>query len=193
MMKFSYPEGATPLEYDELADLIPQHITAQDQLNAWEQKNILFADQWARKQENIVSVDFMVQLHKHMFNQTWKWAGKFRRSMKNIGIDWHYIPIELKKLCDDAVYQLKYDTFSIDEIAVRIHHRLVWIHPFPNGNGRHGRLVADILVMKYGRHRFSWGINQDLYKATPTRKLYIEALQRADHGDYTKLLIFARS
>ena len=192
-MKFNYPEGATPLELEEIADLIPTHISTQEQLNAWEQKNIISAEKWAQRKNDFLSVSFIQQLHTQMFNETWKWAGKFRRSGKNIGVEWPMIPVELKILCDDVDYQLKHKSFSYDEIAVRFHHRLVWIHPFPNGNGRHARLMADLLIVQHDNPRFSWGIKQDLYKATPIRKQYIQALRCADKGDYSKLVIFARS
>jgi Fic-DOC domain mobile mystery protein B len=192
-MKFNYPEGATPLEYEELAQLIPNHITTQEELNAWEERNILVAQEWAFKQKEILSVEFIKQLHEHMFNKTWKWAGQFRKSDKNIGIHWPQIYSQTKELCDDVQYQIEHNTYSKDEIAVRFHHRLVFIHPFPNGNGRHARLMADLLITQQGEQRFSWGMYQDLYKATPIRKQYIEALQRADRGDYSKLLEFVRS
>jgi Fic-DOC domain mobile mystery protein B len=192
-MKYNYPEGATPLESEEILGLIPQHITTHEQLNAWEQRNILEGEKWARKKRNIVSVDFIKKLHVHMFSQTWKWAGKFRQSGKNIGVDWHMISIELQKLCDDVNYQLEHHSFSDDEIAVRFHHRLVWIHPFPNGNGRHARLMADLLIMHLKHARFSWGMHHDLYKATAIRKQYIEALRLADRGNYSLLISFARS
>ena len=130
-----------------------------------------------------------------MFNRTWRWAGVFRKSDKNIGIDWPQISVELKKLCDDVGYWIEHQTYSTDEIAIRFHHRLVLIHSFPNGNGRHARLMTDILLTKLGQSRFSWGIHQeqDLYKTTPVRKQYIEALQCADRGDYSKLIRFVRS
>ncbi len=193
MMKFNYPIGSTPLEHEELAALIPDHITTQEELNAWEEKNILIAQQWAFKQKEILSVEFIKKLHENMFNETWKWAGEFRRSEKNLGIDWLQIPVKIKELCDNAQYQLDHDAYSKDEITIRFHHRLVWIHAFPNGNGRHARLMADLLITRQGGIRFSWGMHQDLYKANPVRKQYIEALQCADHGDYSKLLNFARS
>jgi Fic-DOC domain mobile mystery protein B len=192
-MKFNYPEGATPLEHEELAELIPDHITTQEELNAWEERNILVAQEWAFKQKEILSVVFIKQLHEHMFNKTWKWAGQFRKSDKNIGIHWPQIYPKTKELCDDVQHQIEHNTYSKDEIAVRFHHRLVFIHPFPNGNGRHARLMADLLITQQGNQRFSWGMHQDLYKATPIRKQYIEALQRADRGDYSKLLEFVRS
>ncbi len=190
---FNYPEGATPIDPGELADLLPVHITTQEELNAWEEKNILKAQQWAFKQHGILSVEFIQQLHKHMFNQTWKWAGKFRKTEKNLGISWYLIPVEVRKLCDDVSYQLLHESFSKEEIAIRLHYKLVWIHPFPNGNGRHARLMADVLITQQGYDRFSWGLNQSLYNSSPVRKLYIEALQYADKGDYSKLLAFARS
>lgn len=192
-MKIIYPEGATPLEPEEIADLIPPHISTQEQLNAWEQANILVAEQWARKKKHILSIDFIQKLHKHMFNQTWRWAGKIRLSGKNIGVDWYMILEELRKLCSDVEYQLENNPFPDDEIAIRMHHRLVWIHPFPNGNGRHARLMADLFIMQQDLPRFSWGANQNLYESTPLRKKYIEALRLADKGDYSALIAFARS
>ena len=192
-MQFDYPVGSTPLEPEELEALIPGHISTQEQLNAWEEKNILAAQNWAFKQSELLSVSFIKKLHKHMFDATWKWAGEFRRSEKNIGIDWLQIPVKTKELCDNTQYQFDHEVYSNDEIAVRFHHRLVWIHPFPNGNGRHARLMADLLITKWGGKIFSWGLYQDLVKATEVRKEYIAALQLADRGDYSKLLAFARS
>src|ERR1700733_2964862 len=190
-MKFNYPLGATPLEHEELADLIPNHITTQEELNAWEERNILIAQQWAIRKKEIVSLTFIKELHEHMFDKTWKWAGQFRKSEKNIGVHWPQISTKIKELCDDVQCQLDNSVFSKDEIAVRFHHRLVLIHPFPNGNGRHARLIADLLIMQQGNSRFSWGMHQNLYKATPIRTQYIESLRLADRGDYSKLLTFA--
>ena len=193
MMNFKYPIGSTPLEQEELAQLIPIHLTTQEELNAWEEKNILAAQKWAFRQKEILSVAFVKKLHNQMFNETWKWAGEFRRSEKNLGINWQHIPVKVKELCDDVHYQLNHESYSKDEIAIRFHHRLVWIHAFPNGNGRHARLMADVLIVQQGGSRFSWGMHQDLYKATAIRKQYIQALQSADHGDYLDLLKFSRS
>lgn len=192
-MKFDYPIGSTPLEPEELAKLVPPHITTQEELNAWEEKNILAAQQWAFKQRQILSVEFIKELHEQMFDKTWKWAGDFRTTEKNLGIDWHKIPTSVKMLCDDVQHQLDHASYPKDEIAVRFHHRLVWIHAFPNGNGRHARLMADLLITQQGGVRFGWGMHQNLTKAHPVRKQYIEALQRADHGDYSNIISFARS
>jgi Fic-DOC domain mobile mystery protein B len=192
-VKIETTPGSTLLEPEELEGLIPPHVATQEQLNAWELANIIVAEQWAGKKRNILSVDFMQKLHHHMFDRTWKWAGKFRISGKNIGMSWHMIPEELQKLCADVIYQRTHNSFPDDEIAVRMHHRLVWIHPFPNGNGRHARLMADLLIMQQGKPRFSWGATQNLYDPTPIRKKYIQALQLADQGDYSELIAFARS
>ena len=199
-MNFNYPDGSTPLHCDELVDLIPGHMTTQQELNAWEMKNILLAQDWAFKKKEIISFEFIKKLHEQMFNKTWKWACVFRKTEKNIGIHWAQIPIKIKELCDDVQYQLDYEIYEKDEIALRFHHRLVLIHPFPNGNGRHARLMADLFIVLQGGKRFSWGLHQDinsahqdLYASTPVRKQYIQSLQAADNGDYAKLLLFSRS
>ena len=197
-VNLDYPPGATPLDADELASLIPGHLTTQAELNEWEQLNIGEGDKWARKQrKDILSETFLRQLHRQMFGETWKWAGEFRKSDKNIGVDWLHIGVELKKLLDDVRYQIDHATFPADEIAIRFHHRLVAIHAFPNGNGRHARMMADLLVEKLGQPRFSWGSRSlaeaNLTDATPIRRNYITALQAADARDMAPLLAFARS
>ena len=191
-MKINHPEDATPILLEELMDLIPRHLTRQEDLNAWEEKNILLARAWAYKQKDIISISFVQELHRRMFSLTWKWAGKFRTTEKNLGVSWHLISTEVKKLCEDVKFQLEHATFTKDEIAVRFHHKLVWIHPFSNGNGRHARLMADLLITSLGRPRFNWGMQQDLHQLIWVRKHYIEALQSADRGDYSRLLTFAR-
>ncbi|OGT18474.1 MAG: cell filamentation protein Fic [Gallionellales bacterium RIFCSPHIGHO2_02_FULL_57_16] len=192
-VKLDYPPGATPLDADELASLIPGHITTQGELNEWEQLNIVQGENWARKQrKEILTESFLRQLHRQMFGETWKWAGEFRKTDKNIGVDWLKIGVELKKLLDDTHYQIEHASYPPDEIAVRFHHRLVTIHPFPNGNGRHARLMADLLVERLGQPRFTWG-SRSLTDASETRMRYIAALQAADRRDIAPLLAFARS
>lgn len=198
---FDYPSGATPVDGDELTSLIPSHITTQGELNEWEQLNIVQGEQWAQRQrgqrKEILAEAFLRQLHRQMFGETWKWAGEFRKSDKNIGVDWLKIGVELRKLLDDVRYQVEHGSFPADEIAVRFHHRLVAIHPFPNGNGRHARLLADLLVERLGQPRFTWGqrgLNTgSLVDAGETRQQYIAALQAADRRDIAPLLAFARS
>jgi len=189
--------GATLLNPDEIEGLIPSHITTQNDLNSWEQDNILEAENWlSRKKLNthqILTQTFLQKLHRRMFNKTWRWAGQFRKSDKNIGVDWRIIHTELKLLFDDTLYQIAYQSYSIDEIAARFHHRLVWIHPFINGNGRHARLITDQLLITVNQPRFSWGSNYQLYKPSSIRKKYIEALRSSDKKDFRALLAFVRS
>lgn len=192
-VNLDYPHGATPLDADELASLMPGHISTQGELNEWEQLNLVHGEGWARKQRReILSEAFVRQLHKQMFGETWKWAGEFRKSDKNIGVDWLKIGVELRKLLDDVHYQIEHASYPPDEIAARFHHRLVAIHPFPNGNGRHARLIADLLAERLGQPRFTWG-SRSLVDASATRQAYITALQAADARDHAPLLAFARS
>jgi Fic-DOC domain mobile mystery protein B len=190
---FAYPPGATPLDADELGCLIPGHITTQGELNEWEQLNIEHGEAWARRQrKDILNEAFMRELHQHMFGETWTWAGSFRKSNKNIGVDWQQVGMKLRDLIDDAHFQIEHAAYPPDEIAARFHHRLVAIHPFPNGNGRHARMMADLLIQKLGQPRFSWG-SKNLTDATETRTRYIEALRAADNGDIGPLMRFVRS
>lgn len=193
-MKFFYPPGATPIDGDELEALIPKHISLQAELNEWEQTNILEAEKWAfgQKHSDILCSKFIQNLHREMFNETWRWAGQFRKTLKNIGVVPHEISLELFKLCADVQVQVDQRMLSIDEIAARLHHRLVWIHPFPNGNGRHARIYADIFLTTYQQKRFTWG-REDLSYPNQIRTAYIHALREADHFNFQPLLIFVRS
>ncbi len=136
---------------------------------------------------------FICLLHKKMFGNVWKWAGQFRESDKNIGIPWVEIPVELKLLCDDVNAWLEFDTYAADEFAARYHYRIVYIHAFANGNGRHARLMADLILEKiFNKHPFTWG-GASLSKQGESRKLYIEALKAVDEFDYSLLMKFVRS
>lgn len=192
-MKVDTPFGAPPLEPEELQQLKPAHITTQQELNQWEGKNILKAMSWIlATNESVLSEGFIRKLHLKMFSDTWSWAGKFRKTNKNIGVDWPNVATELKKLLDDTQAQIEFDSYPTDEIAVRFHHRLVQIHCFPNGNGRHARIACDKLLQQLGTEKFSWG-RSNLTDPSETRKQYIKALQAADQGDFTLLLKFVRS
>jgi Fic-DOC domain mobile mystery protein B len=190
-----YPIGATPLDPDESQGLIPEHISTQQQLNEWELMNILEAQEKALRtippHTDLLNLHYLQHLHKQMFSRTWQWAGTLRKSNKNIGIDWPQIAINIRVLLDDVQYQITNNTYSHDEIAARFHHRLVAIHLFPNGNGRHARLIADVLLQSLGKEKFSWG-NADLANVTDVRKNYIQALRDADQHDYKALLQFVR-
>ncbi len=193
-MKWTYPEGATPLTLSEIQGLIPTHIRFQHELNEWEQENILKANLWLMKRppQRVLSMEFLQMLHRRMFSQTWTWAGSFRQTEKNIGFSSYLIPIELKKLLDDVVFQRESNAWSQDEIGVRFHHRLVLIHAFSNGNGRHARLMTDLLMKEMGGRVFTWG-SDNLTQSSKIRQEYIKSLREADAGNIKPLLIFARS
>jgi Fic-DOC domain mobile mystery protein B len=188
------PEGTTPLDPDEVDGLIPTHIATQGALNAWEQANILEAEQWvfSRRRNDALSMDFLLELHRRMFGDTWKWAGTTRTTEKNIGVAVAEIRPELRKLLDDAQYWTEHKTYEPDELSARFHHRLTQIHPFPNGNGRHARLIADVLLSSLGRPRFSWG-SADLYGKGDARERYLAALREADRSNHGPLLVFVRT
>jgi len=190
------PIGATPLDPDEMAGLRLMHITTHGELNRWEQENISEAMDWLDKRKNkseILTEEFVKKVHEKMFYKVWTWAGTFRRSDKNIGVDWIRIGVDLHQLLDDVNYWIEYKTYPEDEIAVFFHHRLVKIHPFPNGNGRHSRLMTDILLTNVLRQKsFTWG-NGDLTFTGDVRNRYINALIMADKNDYVSLMEFVRS
>ena len=194
-MKIEYPEGATPLDPQEAKGLRLPHITTREELNQWEQENILQADlkYFSRKHRDILSVAFLLRLHKQMFGNVWKWAGKFRTTDKNIGVAHWDVPVKVKELCEDAKVWIKSATDPGDEIATRFHHKLVFIHPFANGNGRHARMMTDLLLINLlGKPRFTWGRN-NLINPGETRTRYIQALRAADGRDYADLSKFVRS
>jgi Fic-DOC domain mobile mystery protein B len=186
-------DAGTPLAPEEKRDLIPAHIAYRSELNAAEQDNIARGQDWAlRQRREILEERFLRALHRRMFGEVWRWAGRYRTTERNLGIAPWEIPIEIRTLIDDARLWVAQTTYPPDEIAVRLHHRLVWIHPFANGNGRHARLVADLLIMKLGGERFSWG-RGSLYSAGELRQRYIGALHAADRHDVAPLVAFARS
>ncbi len=194
-INFDYAPGATPLDPDEAAGLIPSHIANHAQLNEWEMVNILEGEHWAfsRKHKNMLDSDFVRRLHKRMFGDTWRWAGTFRTTEKNIGIDPIQIPLALHNLSEDVKTQIEYKSYPLDEIAVRFSHRLVAIHPFANGNGRLSRTIADLLLVQHGAERFTWGAGANLVTEGDVRQRYLDALRAADGRDYGQLLAFVRS
>jgi len=193
-MKFIYAQGATPLSPDEIYNLLPNHLTTQKELNEWEQFNIVKGESWAisRRKRDMFSIEFAKKLHQKMFNETWNWAGIFRKAQTNIGVEAIYIPQELKIVFDDVKFWIANDTYDLREIAVRLHHRLVYIHPFPNGNGRFSRLFADLLMRDRDKSCFSWG-SCSLAEDSEIRQQYISTLQEADKGEYKNLISFADS
>lgn len=192
---FSYTAGQTPLDEDEKDGLLIETITTKAELDEFEQLNIENAVQWTMGQkfrQGILFTEiFIKQLHQKMFSDTWAWAGTFRKTNKNIGADKLQIGIELKKLLDDAAFWTLNSTFVPDEIALRIKHRIVSIHCFANGNGRHSRLLADVIAAHiFKQPVFNWGAATHLPDA---RMRYLQALKAADLGNMQPLLLFARS
>ncbi|MBV5262455.1 mobile mystery protein B [Pinisolibacter aquiterrae] len=186
-------EANTPLTPEEREQLIPSYITLRHELNEAEQVNIGQALRWATsRKRDVLDPDLLSALHARMFGDVWRWAGRYRTTARNIGVDAYRIPMEVRQAVDDARYWVEHETFPPDEIAVRLSHRLVAIHPFPNGNGRFSRLVGDLLARRLGRPPFSWG-RADLVDAGETRARYVEALRAADAHDIRPLLLFARS
>ncbi len=182
------PIGATTVSPDEARDLLPGHIQSRADLNVWEQQNILEAARWAKtNRADPLEESFVRELHRRMFDQTWSCAGRYRLSDKNIGVTWPGIPSEVRNLLDDGRYWFLHGTYPVDEAALRLHHRMVKIHLFPNGNGRHGRLWCDTLLRNLKRPPFAWKA-RDLDNDGDARSEYIHALRRADSGDYTRLI-----
>lgn len=182
---------ATPLDPNEIDGLIPTYLSTQSQLNALEQANILKAKTWSDEREHREPLreEFVRQLHRRMFEDVWKWAGTYRLREKNIGIDPVKIAVAVRDHLSDTEYWIKNSTYPLDEIGMRFHHRLVQIHPFPNGNGRHARMMTDILIKSLNIVPFTWGAGL----TTDARKAYIDALKAADKNRFDLLLAFVRA
>ena len=196
-LKIEYIDGQTPLNEEERDGLRIPSITTREELDEFEQLNIEKAIQWTfgkkLKTEQLFSEKYIKELHKRMYGEVWKWAGTFRTSEKNIGIKSYLIAIELKQLLDDAIFWKENNTYNSEELAIRFKHRLVSIHCFANGNGRHSRFMADLIMEKlYNCEFFSWG-SANLVKATETRSNYIKAVRKADNNDIEPLISFAKS
>jgi Fic-DOC domain mobile mystery protein B len=186
-------DANTPLDAEERQQLIPSYITLRRELNEAEQINIAHAEKWlTSRRGDALNEAFLRELHRRMFGQVWRWAGKYRETPRNIGVDANRIRMDIAQAIDDARFWVENATYAPDEIAVRCSHRLVAIHPFPNGNGRLSRMVGDLLAIYLGQPRFSWG-SQSLIDANVTRTKYVAALRAADAHDLAPLISFARS
>jgi Fic-DOC domain mobile mystery protein B len=195
-LDFDYSEGQTPLDEDEKDGLLIPTVITRGEWDEFEQLGVEKVNEWLLTKKSsiskILTEEFVRDLHKRMFNDVWKWAGEFRKTNKNIGVDKFTIGIELKNLLDDCTYWIEKKVFPEDEIAVRLSHRMVSIHPFSNGNGRHSRLMADVLIIKgFGKSYFTWG-SVNLAKQGEARTKYLAALRAADQNDYKLLIEFAR-
>ena len=190
---FEADDNSTPLTAEEKDGLKLKWITLRSELNEAEARNIAQAQIWlmSNKNKDVCSDTFLRELHKKMFGDVWKWAGTYRTSERNIGVVPYQIPIKLMQLFDDVKFWIENKTYSNREIAVRLHHKLVQIHPFPNGNGRISRLMADLLLEKLEGTKFYWG-NTNLVNVSEVRSAYIAALRKADAGDYSALMEFTQ-
>lgn len=189
-------EGQTPLDEDEKEGLRIPTVATRAELDEWEQHNIEEAMLWLLGRrfglETILQPGFLQDLHRRMFGNVWAWAGRYRTTGKNLGVDAHQIPVMLRQLCDDALHQHRNGLYPPDELAIRFKHRCVSIHPFPNGNGRHSRMMADAIIhVGYGRALFAWA-GQGLVQPDAQRAGYLRALRQADAGNIGPLLAFAR-
>lgn len=196
-LNYEIVEGQTPLSEDEKEGILNSTIDRREELDGAEQINIEKAIKWVRTISpnigEILSEEFIKRAHEKMFEDVWKWAGSYRTTNKNLGVDKFEIPVELRKVMDDCRYWIENTSFNPDEIAVRFKHRIVVVHPFANGNGRHSRLMGDILVSKYFKQPvFSWG-SINMIKPSDARQKYLSALRKADNGNYEDLIAFARS
>jgi Fic-DOC domain mobile mystery protein B len=190
---FHADDDGTPLTPEEREALIPTYVALRRELNELEQRNIAEADHWAfSRKRRVLDEAFLKGLHRRMFNRVWRWAGDYRTTERNIGIASYRIQLELRQIIDDVRYWIDHRAYAPDEIAVRFHHRLVFVHPFPNGNGRWSRLATDLLITRQGGSRFTWG-RANLQTAGDVRRAYVDALHAADGHDLTLLIDFVRS
>jgi Fic-DOC domain mobile mystery protein B len=193
------PAGATPLTRDDIEGLKPSWISTQAELNRAEAENILRGRGWASRTRQArlwyLNDTGLRLLHRHMLGDVWTWAGRLRVGETNIGIDPYQIPVALRALGEDTLAQIGDGAslaYPIDELALRFHHRLVLIHPFRNGNGRHSRLAADLLIADLRAEPFTWG-GSDLTNSSSLRTDYLAAIRHADTTqDFGPLIAFAR-
>lgn len=196
-LDLEYTNGQSLISEEEKEDILIPTISTRGELDEFEQANIEKAVEWSMKRRfsmnEVLSVAFTEELHKRMFSEVWGWAGSFRRTNKSIGVDKYQIEQELYKLLDDCMFWISNNVYTEDETAIRYKYRMVSIHPFPNGNGRHSRICGDILVSHIlGLPIFPWG-GKRIEKSGDTRQRYLRALHRADQNDFSALLEFARS
>ena len=191
---YAHDGDVTDLTAEERVGLIPTWIVTRDDLNRAERASITDGLRWARRGRfDVLNPEALMTLHKRMYGDVWRWAGEARRSERNIGRDdWWALREHLGRLLGNIGAQIDAGARDPDEIAIDFHHQLVAIHVFPNGNGRHARLAADLLAERLGRPPFTWG-RSDLVDVGDARALYVAALKAADAGDLGPLLAFARS
>lgn len=192
MVHFDTPEGATPIE--DAAGLLIEGVLTYAALNAVETENIIMAvnehlRRRKRRGEFWLTEEYVRRVHHDMFDSVWEWAGRYRNAQLNIGVQASRVREEVGKVCQDAAYwdAQKENPMPVLERAVRLHHRLAWIHPFPNGNGRHARLLSDICLHVHHHKLPDWP-SSALGGAGDVRGAYLAALKKADGGDFGPLI-----
>ena len=187
-----YPPGATPLDRNELDGVKFRHVTTREELDELEQANIQSGLRWlARSRGDVLTVRFAVALHKRLFGDVWDWAGRFRKTGINNGVDPVHISVGLRRLMGDVRYWADHGVYDPIECAARLRQRIAFIHPFPKGNGRHARIMADIVLRRvFCAAPIDWAGGHDLQRMNDRRTAYIAALKAADAGDIAPLLAF---
>lgn len=192
MVRFDTPEGATPI--DDASGLLAENVFAYSALNAVESENILRAvnvhlSSRKRRESPWLTEEYVRRVHRDMFDSVWDWAGRYRDGELNIGVPASRVRDEVGKLCQDVAYwdEQKENQIPLLERSARLHHRLAWIHPFKNGNGRHARLMGDIYLQVNG-HKLPMWPSAAMGGAGEPRSAYLGALKRADAGDFGPLV-----
>lgn len=181
--------GRTSLTVQDLQGLKLPFVKTRAQLSAVEGPNIVSGKQatlTSRKSRvpNMLSVEYLRELHSRMFNDVWDWAAQIPSTelQNEFAASVPGIRPQLSILYADAIeYWLNDKRMTPEEFAVRVHHRVVKIHPFRNGNGRHSRLLADLLLSEnFGLETFTWGGSAQLGAGDLYRQPYLEGLKAAD-------------
>jgi Fic-DOC domain mobile mystery protein B len=190
-MPVETPSANSVITPEERALLLPS-LSTRAQLNEVERLGINAARVWALRatvlqRGDLLTEAFSRELHRRMFGGIWRGAGRYRTTGREPGWEPHRIAEGVGMFLDDTDGWLRFSTYPVHEAAVRLHQRLVAIHPWSNGNGRHARLMADVVVASHGEKPLTWG-SRDPESA---RRRYAEALRAAETGDVAPLLQFA--
>lgn len=180
-------EGETPL--DDLSGL-KADITKRGELDTLEFQNNLKAYQkYFLKPLSLTRIFThrgLLRIHQEMFGEVWSWAGEKRKSGKNLGPPPAKVGFEINRLLFDF-HRWEKSKIEPIEIAARLHQRLVWIHPFENGNGRWARMAANLYLHGKGLPLIQWPTDQEFVKKV-FKPAYLSALRAADGGDHGPLL-----
>jgi Fic-DOC domain mobile mystery protein B len=187
-------DGSTPLDHDQIKGIRFAHLTTMGELDELEDENIQRGLEWLnhQKTKDYLSIEFLCKLHEKLFGEVWKWAGKFRTVEVNISKYRHHdVRPQLHNFFEDIKLWISGGKMSWDEISAEMHHRLVTIHPFPNGNGRTTRIFTEYVQKRNQQQVTSWGSTRKIDQKK-RRDDYIKALRLADIGDFRALIDFMK-